>query len=193
MPCATTNHRTFYRCLLAGACIFLFVTFFAFFDGLPSRQVGGGSAIRPDLPDILHGAIPQQPAKAQPPPVRVEDPPIKEEEKKPEDKKKEEKKKEEKKKEEKPNPIIRATFEVGDVKHDADGPKPSEIVLLAASDGKGHNGGIVGLLDMAKKNRQEYADLHGYKFEFINITKYDIGNAHAVCLTPTHPPRIPPY
>lgn len=161
----------------------MFVTFFAFFDGLPrSTAVGGGSAIRPDLPDILHGAIPQQPAKAQPPPVRVEDPPMKNDD---EEKKEEEKKKEEKKPDPpKPKPTIRPTFEVGDFEHSPDGPKPSEIVLLAASDGKGHNGGIVGLLDMAKKNRQDYADLQGYKFEFINITKYDIGKAHPVCSLP---------
>ncbi|KAF8243631.1 galactosyl transferase, partial [Wilcoxina mikolae CBS 423.85] len=64
--------------------------------------------------------------------------------------------------------------------HDPRGPKPNEIVLLAASDGKGHNGGIDNILADVTPNRQEYADLHGYHYLFINITKYNIGNARPV-------------
>jgi hypothetical protein len=64
--------------------------------------------------------------------------------------------------------------------HDPAGPKPNEIVLLAASDGKGHNGGIENILADITPNRQEYADLHGYVYQFLNISKYDIGGAHPV-------------
>lgn len=64
--------------------------------------------------------------------------------------------------------------------HTPDGPKPDEIVLLAASDGKGHNGGIENILEDITPNRQEYADRHGYHYQFLNISKYDIGSAHPV-------------
>ena len=67
-----------------------------------------------------------------------------------------------------------------DLVHSPAGPEPSEIVLLAASDGKGHNGGIKNILADITPNRQEYADFHGYKYQFLNISKYSIGGAHAV-------------
>jgi len=73
------------------------------------------------------------------------------------------------------------TFSVpADMVHTPDGPKPDEIVLLAASDGKGHNGGIENILEDITLNRQEYANLHGYHYQFLNISKYDIGGAHPV-------------
>ena len=66
------------------------------------------------------------------------------------------------------------------MKHDPAGPKPNEVVVLVASDGKGHNGGIPNILEEASANRKEYCELHGYQFQFLNITKYNIGSAHAV-------------
>jgi hypothetical protein len=77
--------------------------------------------------------------------------------------------------------IYTGAFDVPrDLMHDPMGPKPHEIVLLAASDGNGHNGGIKNILADVTPNRQEYADLHGYHYVFINITKYDIGSARPV-------------
>jgi hypothetical protein len=77
--------------------------------------------------------------------------------------------------------IYPGTFDVPkDLVHDPAGPEPNEIVLLAASDGKGHNGGIENILADITPNRQEYADLHGYVYQFLNISKYDIGSAHPV-------------
>jgi len=77
--------------------------------------------------------------------------------------------------------IYPGTFSVpADMVHTPDGPKPDEIVLLAASDGKGHNGGIENILEDITLNRQEYANLHGYHYQFLNISKYDIGGAHPV-------------
>ncbi|KAI5779726.1 galactosyl transferase GMA12/MNN10 family-domain-containing protein [Geopyxis carbonaria] len=67
-----------------------------------------------------------------------------------------------------------------DFKHNPEGPRPDQIVLLAAADGKGHNNGIPNILEQIRPNRQEYADYHGYKYHFINITKFDIGGAHPV-------------
>lgn len=67
-----------------------------------------------------------------------------------------------------------------DIKYDPEGPRPDQIVLLCASDGKGHNGGIENLLEQARENRQEYADFHGYKYHFLNISKFDIAPAHPV-------------
>jgi len=75
----------------------------------------------------------------------------------------------------------RLTFEVKeDIVYDPAGPRPDQVVLLMASDGKGHNGGIQNLMQMATENRQEFADYHGYHYHFINISKFDIGDAHPV-------------
>jgi hypothetical protein len=77
--------------------------------------------------------------------------------------------------------IYTGTFNVpSNLVHDPAGPKPSEIVLLAASDGKGHNGGIDNILGDVTPNRQAYADLHGYTYQFLNISQYNIGAASAV-------------
>lgn len=67
-----------------------------------------------------------------------------------------------------------------DIKYDPAGPRPDQIILLCASDGKGHNGGIENLFEQTQVNRQAYADLHGYTYHFINISKYDIGGSHPV-------------
>lgn len=67
-----------------------------------------------------------------------------------------------------------------DIKFDPEGPRPDQIILLCAADGKGHNGGIENLFEQAQENRQAYADLHGYKYHFLNISNYDIAPAHPV-------------
>jgi hypothetical protein len=67
-----------------------------------------------------------------------------------------------------------------DIKYDPAGPRPDQIILLCASDGKGHNGGIENLFEQTQVNRQAYADFHGYTYHFINISKYDIGGSHPV-------------
>lgn len=64
--------------------------------------------------------------------------------------------------------------------YDPVGPKPHEIIMLCASDGKGHNGGIPDILNVVASNRQEYADLHGYTYQFLNVSKYNIGEAQPV-------------
>ncbi|KAK6544812.1 hypothetical protein TWF694_001494 [Orbilia ellipsospora] len=82
-----------------------------------------------------------------------------------------------------PNPKTQPqqTFAVDDdLFFDPSGPKPDQVVLLMAGDGKGHNGEISNLLQLVTQNRQEYADFHGYNFHFINITKYDLHGVHPV-------------
>ncbi|KAK9313701.1 galactosyl transferase GMA12/MNN10 family-domain-containing protein, partial [Lipomyces starkeyi] len=51
-------------------------------------------------------------------------------------------------------------------------PKGNKIVLLTASDGKGHNGEIENLLQMVNENREDYCAFHGYTYQFTNITKF---------------------
>lgn len=148
--------------------------------------------------DSLQGAFDQIPAKHEPPPSVVYDAPVdgekpeKEEQKeapKHEEPKVETPKKEEekpKKQEEEPIrklkfPEEAKTFNVPkNIVYSKDGPKPSEVVLLAASDGKGHNGGIPNLMERTLQNRKEYAEFHGYNFHFINITRYDLHGAKPV-------------
>lgn len=67
-----------------------------------------------------------------------------------------------------------------DMVHTAEGPKPNEIVMVTASDGKGHNGGIEDILGKTAKNRKEYCAHHGYNYHFVNISKFDMGDAHPV-------------
>ena len=52
--------------------------------------------------------------------------------------------------------------------------------MLAASDGKGHNNGIPNILSAIQPNRQEYANLHGYHYLFIDISKYGLTGIHPV-------------
>ncbi|EWC46974.1 hypothetical protein DRE_03736 [Drechslerella stenobrocha 248] len=88
---------------------------------------------------------------------------------------------EEKKKGQIPTPPPQWTFDVkDDVRFDPAGPRPDQIVMLMASDGKGHNGGIENLLEMARENRRQYAEFQGYNFHFINISRYDLRGAHPV-------------
>lgn len=81
----------------------------------------------------------------------------------------------------KPLEAINTTFTIPkDMVHKPEGPKPNEIVLVTASDGKGHNGGIEDILGKTAKNRKEYCEHHGYNYHFVNISKFDMGDAHPV-------------
>lgn len=76
---------------------------------------------------------------------------------------------------------LNTTITVPDhIKYDPAGPRPDQVVLLTASDGKGNNGGIENIIELATQNRKDYCDHHGYIYEFIDISKYDLGGAHAV-------------
>jgi len=46
--------------------------------------------------------------------------------------------------------------------------------------GGGHHTFIPDLIPRAIKNREEYAELHGYHFKFVNLTRYDLTKAHPV-------------
>lgn len=160
-------------CVLAAIVIFLFITFTAFLQSPNAPAPHPGD-------DSLEGALDQIPAKNQPPVSIVHDPPI-EDKKQPPPPKNGQPKKQEPKKEEPGFPEQQKTFNVpAGIVYDKAGPKPDQVVLLAASDGKGHNGGIPNLLENAKQNREEYANLHGYHFNFINITRYNLNGAHPV-------------
>lgn len=175
-------------CVLAAIVIFLLITFTAFLrsPNAPAPHPGD---------DSLEGAFDQIPAKNQPPVSIVYDPPVeelastkqqpkKQDSPKNKELKNEVPKKEEQKQPQKPKlafPQQQKTFDVpAGIVYDKAGPKPEQVVLLAASDGKGHNGGIPNLLEYAKENREEYARLHGYHFNFIDITRYDLNGAHPV-------------
>jgi len=67
-----------------------------------------------------------------------------------------------------------------DITYNPAGPRPDQVVLLTASDGKGNNGGIQDILKLTTQNRKDYCDYHGYIYEFINISNYDLAGAHAV-------------
>lgn len=82
-------------------------------------------------------------------------------------------------------------------------PKNSDIVVLTASDGGGHNSAIPNVLTRVLEDRKEYCAKHGYQNLWLNTSRYDIGEAHRVSLskvpvtTPAlipsrHGPRSPP-
>lgn len=158
------------------AVILLLITLAALFDSLPQSPYQGDSIDAANKNDALKGAVAQVPAEAQVDHVSKTD--EKEKVRAEEFKKKEEEKKK----------LFDATkisknvaFSVpADIKYDPEGPRPDQIILLCASDGKGHNGGIENLLEQTRENRQAYADFHGYKYHFLNISKFDIAPAHPV-------------
>jgi hypothetical protein len=80
-----------------------------------------------------------------------------------------------------PLKAVNTTFTIPkDMVHTPAGPKPHEIVIVTASDGKGHNGGIQDILGKTAQNRKEYCEYHGYNYHFVNISKFDMGDAHPV-------------
>ncbi|KAF8466641.1 galactosyl transferase GMA12/MNN10 family-domain-containing protein [Kalaharituber pfeilii] len=165
-------------CILATIVVLLFVSFSAFLHS-PNT-----SLLPHSDDDSLQGAFDQASPKNTPPVSTVHDPPM-EDEKPPkkEEPKKEEQPKEEPKKEQESKddnkkiifPEEVKSFHVpDDITYAKEGPKPDQIVMLAAGDGKGHHGGIPDMLGRTTVNRKEYAEYHGYHYHFINITKYDI-------------------
>ncbi|KAK9344525.1 galactosyl transferase GMA12/MNN10 family-domain-containing protein [Lipomyces starkeyi] len=52
-------------------------------------------------------------------------------------------------------------------------PKGNKVVLLTATDGKGHNNEIENLLDMVTENREDYTAFHEYKYQFTNISEFN--------------------
>lgn len=160
---------------MAAVVIVILITFFNY-----SGTIGSSKAVA-KIDTELAGAVPQVPAKAPPPPHHISE----ELPKKTEEQKKKEAD-DKKKAEDAAKPTI---FDIGfadfavdasDLTSDPDGPKPEEIVVLTASDGKGHNNGIENLMEKAQENRQAFCDYHGYIQEFINISKYNIGHYHPV-------------
>ncbi|KAI5780177.1 galactosyl transferase GMA12/MNN10 family-domain-containing protein [Peziza echinospora] len=181
-------------CVLAAIVIFLFVTFTAFFHTgtSPSVLLHGGGVSSVDKPtttaptapgattigsgkpntenqkdkgsdnkdaDKHAGDPPNKPPVSPVPPPMVHDP--------------------SKPKVVFPGPSF--TFNVdNDIVYNPEGPTPDQIVLLAASDGGGHNNEIPNMLQRTEENRIEYAKLHGYIYQFINITKYDLQGASPV-------------
>jgi hypothetical protein len=80
-----------------------------------------------------------------------------------------------------PLPSLNTTFHVpDDIHYSVKGPDPSEVVIVTASDGKGHNGGIQDILGQTAANRKAYCEHHGYNYHFVNISQFDLDNAHPV-------------
>ncbi len=80
-----------------------------------------------------------------------------------------------------PLSALNTTFEVADdIFYDPAGPRPEQIVILTASDGGGHNGGIENIVERAMENRKAYCEYQGYINHFINISKFDLDGAHPV-------------
>lgn len=67
-----------------------------------------------------------------------------------------------------------------DIVYNAAGPRPDQVILLTASDGKGHNSGIKNIMESTVENRRKFCEHHGYINHFINISKYDLQGAHPV-------------
>lgn len=59
-------------------------------------------------------------------------------------------------------------------------PKNSDIVVLTASDGGGHNSAIPNVLERVLQDRESYCARHGYTNMWLNTSRYDIGEAHRV-------------
>lgn len=67
-----------------------------------------------------------------------------------------------------------------DMTFSPEGPKPEQVVLVTASDGGGNNGAIDNILALAEENRKAYCKQHGYQYHYVDISKFDLGNAHPV-------------
>ena len=75
---------------------------------------------------------------------------------------------------------LKQSFDIPkDIYFDPAGPRPEQIVVLTATDGRGHNSAIKDIVQLAVQNRKEYCDAHGYINHFIDLSKYDM-SAHAV-------------
>ncbi|KAL7268588.1 hypothetical protein RUND412_008785 [Rhizina undulata] len=194
-------------CFLALIAVLLFVTLAALFESLPPEPYHGAGAVTDSSSEWLNGAVDQLPPLGPAPPFIVIDDPEPEEieepltpeeqeiialqaaekklaeemKRKEDERRKKEKAEAEQRKKKGPSKFKKIdTFNADDVVYDPAGPRPDQIILLSASDGKGHNGGIPHLLEDTQVNRKEYAQLHGYTYHFLNISKYEYGGAHPV-------------
>jgi galactosyl transferase GMA12/MNN10 family len=80
-----------------------------------------------------------------------------------------------------PLPALNTTFHVpSDIFYDPRGPRPEQVVVVTATDGKGHNGGIENIIEQTSENRKAYCAHHGYQYHFVNISKFDLEGAHPV-------------
>jgi hypothetical protein len=59
-------------------------------------------------------------------------------------------------------------------------PQNSDIIVLTASDGGGHNSAIPNVLERVLDDREKYCAKHGYTNMWLNTSRYDIGEAHRV-------------
>ncbi|KAK9467509.1 galactosyl transferase GMA12/MNN10 family-domain-containing protein [Lipomyces arxii] len=59
-------------------------------------------------------------------------------------------------------------------------PSGSKVVLLTATDGRGHNREIKDLFKQVTENREDYCAYHGYTYQFLNISKYHVPGRPAV-------------
>ncbi|KAK9245243.1 galactosyl transferase GMA12/MNN10 family-domain-containing protein [Lipomyces tetrasporus] len=59
-------------------------------------------------------------------------------------------------------------------------PKGNKIVVLTATDGKGHNNEINNLFDMVTENREDYCAFHEYTYQFTNISQFQKDGRAAV-------------
>ncbi|KAH9839654.1 Alpha-1,2-galactosyltransferase [Teratosphaeria destructans] len=66
------------------------------------------------------------------------------------------------------------------VKSDPAGPKPEQVVILTATDGKGHQGEIPNLIERVTENRKSYCDHHGYTCLFLDLNSYELDGATGV-------------
>ena len=64
--------------------------------------------------------------------------------------------------------------------YDPTGGKNSEIVILTATDGKGHNDDIPNMVELVKANRDAYCKHHGYIHHFVDLSKIDMDDVPAV-------------
>ncbi|KAF2423289.1 hypothetical protein EJ08DRAFT_596244 [Tothia fuscella] len=80
-----------------------------------------------------------------------------------------------------PLPALNTTFRVADdIVYSPAGPKPNQIVVVTATDGNGHNGGIDDIILQTSMNRKQYCAYHGYNYHFVNISQFDLEGAHPV-------------
>ena len=80
-----------------------------------------------------------------------------------------------------PLKALDTTFHVADdIVYDPAGPRPDQVVIVTATDGGGHNGGIENIIELTAENRKQYCAHHGYHYHFVNISQFDLEGAHPV-------------
>jgi len=76
---------------------------------------------------------------------------------------------------------LNTSFRVpANIAYDSRGPRADQIVILTATDGGGHNDAIPEILEQTTSNRKAYCAHQGYRYHFVNISKFDLDGAHPV-------------